>query len=158
GFVGKNSFMWLGPRPRVNIMDPELVKEVLSNNFHYRKPRRNPLVKLLVTGLLNLEGEQWTKRRKIINPAFHMEKLKDMLPAFDLSCSEMMSKWEKMVSAEGSCEVDVWPYLQTLTSDAISRTAFGSNYEEGRRIFQLQREQAEHAIKVLTSVYIPGWR
>ncbi|KAL6977705.1 hypothetical protein U1Q18_026494 [Sarracenia purpurea var. burkii] len=150
--------MWFGPRPRVNIMDPELVKEVLSNHFHYKKPQTNPLAKLLATGLLDLEGEQWAKRRKIINPAFHMEKLKDMLPAFDLSCSEMISKLEKMVSAEGSREVDVWPYLQTLTSDAISRTAFGSNYEEGRRIFQLQREQIEHTIKAVTSVYIPGWR
>ncbi|XP_057463303.1 cytochrome P450 CYP72A219-like isoform X2 [Actinidia eriantha] len=81
-----------------------------------------------------------------------------MLPAFYLSCSEMISNWESLASKEGSCELDVMPYLQTLTSDVISRTAFGSNYEEGRRIFQLQTEQAEHAIKAVSSVYIPGWR
>ena len=81
-----------------------------------------------------------------------------MLPAFYLSCCEMISKWESLLSAEGSHELDVWPCLQTLTSDVISRTAFGSNYEEGRRIFQLQTEQAEHAIKALRSIYIPGWR
>ena len=81
-----------------------------------------------------------------------------MLPAFYLSCSEMISNWESLVSTEGMCELDVFPYLQTLTSDVISRTAFGSNYEEGRKIFQLQTEQAEHAIKAVSSVYIPGWR
>ncbi|XP_058183194.1 cytochrome P450 CYP72A219-like isoform X2 [Rhododendron vialii] len=81
-----------------------------------------------------------------------------MLPAFDTSCSEMISKWENMVSAQGFCELDVWPFLQTLTSDVISRTAFGSNYEEGRRIFQLQAELAEHTIQIISSVYIPGWR
>lgn len=81
-----------------------------------------------------------------------------MLPAFDTSCSEMISAWENMVSTQGFCELDVWPFLQALSSDVISRTAFGSNYEEGRRIFQLQTEQAEHTIKALNSIYIPGWR
>ncbi|XP_028093656.1 cytochrome P450 CYP72A219-like [Camellia sinensis] len=156
---GKNSFMWLGPKPRVNIMDPELIKEILSKNFNFQKVKTNPLSRLLANGLASQDGEQWTKHRKIINPAFHMEKLKHMLPAFYLSCSEMISEWENnIVSAEGSCELDVWPSLQTLSSDVISRTAFGSNYEEGRRIFQLQRVQAELLIQALSTVYIPGWR
>ena len=79
--------MWLGPIPRVNIMDPELVKEVLSKNFDYKIPRINPLVKLLATGLANYDDDQWTKHRKIINPAFHMEKLK-VIPT-SLSTLEM---------------------------------------------------------------------
>ncbi|XP_057463092.1 cytochrome P450 72A397-like [Actinidia eriantha] len=137
---GKNSFMWFGPRPRVNIMDPELVKEVLSKNFNYKKSRSNPLVKFLANALANHDDKLLAKHRKIINPAFHLEKLKHMLPAFYLSCCEMISKWESLVSTEGSRELDVWPCLQTLTCDVISRTAFGSNYEEGRRIFQLQVE------------------
>lgn len=81
-----------------------------------------------------------------------------MLSAFYLSAKEMIRKWEELVSAEGSCELDVWPYLQDMTSDVISRTAFGSSYEEGRRIFQLQRELADLTVKVIQSVYIPGWR
>jgi hypothetical protein len=81
-----------------------------------------------------------------------------MLPAFHQSCSDMISKWESLVSEEGSIELDVWPYLQNLSSDMISRTAFGSNYEEGRKIFELQRELAELAIKSAQSIYIPGWR
>ncbi|CAN4113298.1 unnamed protein product [Withania somnifera] len=69
----------------------------------------------------------------------------------------MLNKWENIVSSEGS-EVDVWPFLQTLTSDAISRTAFGSNYEEGRQIFELQKEQADLIIQAARWIYIPGWR
>ena len=82
-----------------------------------------------------------------------------MVPAFDQSCSEMISKWNKLVSSkEGrSCELDVWPFLQNMTADVISRTAFGSNYEEGRKIFQLQIEQAQLVLKAVRSVYIPGW-
>ncbi|KAK3042451.1 hypothetical protein RJ639_000175 [Escallonia herrerae] len=156
---GKNFFIWAGPRPMVHIMDPDLIREIMTKYFHFQKPRGgNPLTKLLATGLVDYEGDKWTKHRKIISPAFHLEKLKGMLPAFDLSCSEMIGKWEGLVLEKGSCELDVWPYLQTLSSDAISRTAFGSSYEEGRRIFELQTEQAELVIQAAQSLYIPGSR
>lgn len=81
-----------------------------------------------------------------------------MLPALRQSCSDMIIKWESLVSEDGSIELDVWPYLQNLSSDMISRTAFGSSYEEGRNIFELQRELAELVIQSMRSIYIPGWR
>lgn len=70
----------------------------------------------------------------------------------------MVEKWEGMVGPEGSFQVDVWPELQDFTADVISRTAFGSNYKEGRKIFQLQTEQTELILLALQSVYIPGFR
>ncbi|KAM7503123.1 hypothetical protein LguiB_002027 [Lonicera macranthoides] len=153
---GNNFFLWFGTTPRVHIMDPELMKDVLNKYQNFQKLKPNPLVKLLSNGLASHEGEQWAKHRKIINPAFHLERLKFMLPAFYSSCSEMMSKWEKMVSVNGSSELDVWPYLETLTSYIISRMAFDSSYEEGRRIFQLQEEQIKLAVQAALSIYIPG--
>ncbi|KAB1216169.1 hypothetical protein CJ030_MR4G011986 [Morella rubra] len=156
---GKNSFVWMGPTPRVNILNPEQVKDVFSKIYDFRKPAGgNPLIKLLALGLANYEAEKWAKHRKIINPAFHLEKLKNMLPAFHQSCNDMISKWESLVPEKGSIELDAWPYLQNLASDMISRTAFGSSYDEGTKIFKIQREQAELVMTLLQSVYIPGWR
>ncbi|XP_048131166.1 cytochrome P450 72A397-like [Rhodamnia argentea] len=155
---GKDSFMWMGPTPRVNITNPEQLKEIFSKMYDYLKPASNPLVKLLIDGLANHEGEKWARCRKIINPAFHMEKLKLMLPAFYSSCTEMVDSWEKLVLEERLCEVDAWVDLQNLTRDVISRTAFGSSFEEGKRIFELREEQAPLTSKALRSVYIPGWR
>nr|GMD28874.1 cytochrome P450 CYP72A219-like [Ipomoea batatas]GME19763.1 cytochrome P450 CYP72A219-like [Ipomoea batatas] len=150
---GKNAFMWKGPQPEVLIMDPELIREVFTKYTVFQRPPR-----ILLCGLATYEKDKWVKHRRLLNPAFHAEKLKHMVPAFYLSCSEMLSKWEKLVGAEGS-ELDVWPHLRTLTADGISRTAFGSNYEEGRKIFELQQEQTELAIQIARSLYnIPGLR
>lgn len=75
-YAGKNCFIWIGPKPRVYIMDPELIKDVFTNIGEFRKPRINPLSRLLSLGVVSYEGEKWAKHRKIINPAFRIEKLK----------------------------------------------------------------------------------
>ncbi|XP_028796120.1 cytochrome P450 CYP72A219-like isoform X4 [Neltuma alba] len=157
---GMNSFMWFGPYPAVTVANPEDIKEVLSNISVFEKLPHNPLVKLIITGILDYNGDKWVKHRRIINPAFHLEKLKLMLPAFRESCNDMVKKWVRLANEneKGCCEIDVWPFFQTMTSDVISRTAFGSSYEEGQQIFKLQAEQVLLTLQVLRSVYIPGWR
>ncbi|KAJ4975557.1 hypothetical protein NE237_000663 [Protea cynaroides] len=155
---GKKSAFWFGRTPRVYIMDPELIRDILSNKFgHFTKIRVNPLTRFVVSGLVSYEGEKWAKHRRIINPAFHMEKLKHMLSAFYVSCNEMVSKWEKLVTSEGSCELDVWPELRNLTGDVISRAAFGSSFEEGRQIFKLQNEQIKLFVESFRISFIPGF-
>nr|GLL22825.1 cytochrome P450 CYP72A219-like [Ipomoea trifida] len=152
---GKKAFIWKGPEPEVFIMDPELISEIFSKHTVFQKTPSNPLTKLLAYGVVSFEKDKWAKHRRLLNPAFHVEKLKNMVPAFYLSCSEMLSKWEKLVGAEGS-ELDVGPYLRTLTADGISRASFGSNYDEGKKIFELQEEQAVLTIQVVRSMNIPG--
>nr|QFS19022.1 cytochrome P450 72A336v2 [Medicago truncatula] len=153
---GKNSYIWFGIKPRVTLTEPEQIKDVLNKMSEFPKTNYK-IFKLLANALANYEGEKWSKHRKLINPAFHLEKLKIMTPAFFISCNDLINKWEKMLSSDGSCEIDIWPSLQNLASDAISRTAFGSSYEEGKRIFQLQREQAELIVKVVMKSIIPLW-
>ena len=71
-----------------------------------------------------------------------------MLPLFIKCCDDLISKWEEMLSSDGSSEIDVWPFVKNLTADVISRTAFGSSYLEGRRIFQLLKEKIELTLKM----------
>ncbi|RCV26313.1 hypothetical protein SETIT_5G235400v2 [Setaria italica] len=156
---GKISVTWLGPTPRVIVDDPKLVREILANKFgHFRKRKHNGLVKRLANGLVSHDGDKWAAHRKIINPAFHMEKLKKMLPAFAACANELVTRWEGYVESDGSKEIDVWPEFQNLTGDVISRSAFGSSFSEGRRIFQLQSEQAQNLVKMMNTLYLPGFR
>ncbi|KAL7103804.1 hypothetical protein ACP275_08G202100 [Erythranthe tilingii] len=135
---GKNSFMWFGPWPRLNIADPELIKEILSRPDAFQQPLLET-GKILTGGIVFLQDEKWAKHRKIINP--------NMVPLIGLSCSSILQS-----------EIDVWPDLQDLTGDVISRTAFGSSNEEGKRIFQLQRDKTELTLEIFQLTMIPGWR
>ncbi|KAG6635801.1 hypothetical protein CIPAW_11G067600 [Carya illinoinensis] len=124
----KNFFTWIGTTPKVNIMTPEQQKDILSKSYIFRTPYQNPLATLLATGLASYNSEKWAKHRKSINPAFHLEKLKNVLPRLHQSCNDMISKWGSLA-------------------------AFGSSYEEGRMIFELQIELVELAIK--SSQFLP---
>ncbi|KAG6416838.1 hypothetical protein SASPL_124279 [Salvia splendens] len=155
---GEKCFVWFGPTPAIVVMKPELVREVLSKSIVFQKLPGRPFVRLMSKGLVTLETDKWAKHRRLINPAFHVNKLEHMVPSFYLSCDDMLSKWDEIVGSKGCCEVDVWPYLQKLTSDVISRTAFGSSYLEGSKIFELQQELAQHIALANRSVYIPGYR
>ena len=70
----------------------------------------------------------------------------------------MIRKWETLLAEKSCLELDAQPHFDDLTSDVISRTTFGNCHAQGRKIFKLQKEQAELTGQVLKSVYIPGWR
>ncbi|KAL5709347.1 hypothetical protein ACHQM5_020048 [Ranunculus cassubicifolius] len=156
---GKVSMFWYGTRPNLIIADPELVKEALSYKLgHIEKPPQDPHVSSLSIGLVTMEGEKWIKQRKLVNPAFHIDKIKGMTPAFLSSCVDLIERWKKSASPQGFCDIDVWTDIQNFTADVISKTAFGSNFEEGKKIFELQKEQTVLVMEATQSLYIPGWR
>ncbi|ERN10098.1 hypothetical protein AMTR_s00013p00261010 [Amborella trichopoda] len=70
----------------------------------------------------------------------------------------MMDRCERLIGEEGKREMDVLLELQYLSADVISRKAFGSSFEEGKNIFELQCEQAALLIEVIKKTYIPGSR
>jgi cytochrome P450 len=75
-YAGKKCFMWVGPKQSVFIMNLEQIKDILTKIGLFLKQPTNPLTRLLALGVVTYEGEKWAKHRKIINPAFRIEKLK----------------------------------------------------------------------------------
>ena len=71
-----------GPIPTITITNPEQIKEVLNKIYDFQKPNTFPLSRLVASVLFSYEGDKWAKHRRIINPAFHLEKIKVLLSFF----------------------------------------------------------------------------
>ncbi|GFS40957.1 cytochrome P450 superfamily protein [Actinidia rufa] len=136
GVIGATFLVWFGPTVRLTVSDPDLIREIFtSKSEFYEKNEAHPLIKQLEgDGLLSLKGEKWAHHRKIITPTFHMENLKLLVPVAAKSVVEMLEKWVAEADS-GEVEIEVWEWFQTLTEDIITRTAFGSSYEDGKAIF-----------------------
>ncbi|MBA0797512.1 hypothetical protein Gohar_008204 [Gossypium harknessii] len=150
---GRNFLYWDGVRPELVISEPELIKEVLKNS-EKTFPKRKPTIfinKLLGNGLVTVEGEKWVKQRKLANNVFHGESLKDMRPAIIASVETMLKKWKGQVGKE----IEVFHEFKLLTSEVISRTAFGSSYLEGEKIFEMLNKLSIVLSRNLSNTGIP---
>ncbi|XP_065850280.1 cytochrome P450 734A1 [Euphorbia lathyris] len=156
---GATFLVWFGPTVRLAVSDPDLIREIFTTNSHfYEKIEAHPLVKQLEgDGLLSLKGPKWLLHRKIISPTFHMENLKLLVPVVAKSVTDMLDEWSS-ISKSDEVEIEVSEWFQTLTEDVITRTAFGSSYEDGKVIFRLQAQQMLLASESFQKVSIPGYR
>ncbi|CAN0916589.1 Cytochrome P450 CYP749A22 [Linum grandiflorum] len=126
---GKNYLQWYGSRAQLVVTEPDLIKEVLAaKDGSYEKEAFLVIMRdLLGDGLVVSRGEKWTKMRRLANHGFHGESLKGMVPAM-IASIEMM----------------------------LERTAFGSSYWEGHKVFELLTKMVSIIFRNEYSVRIPG--
>jgi len=157
---GRTFLYWFGARPNMCIADVNVVKQVLfDRNGLYPKNIGNPnIARLLGKGLVLTDGDDWKRHRKVVHPAFNMDKLKMMTVTMSDCAGSMMSEWKAKLAKGGDVEIELSSQFEELTADVISHTAFGSSYTEGKRVFLAQRELQFLAFSTVFNVQIPGFR
>ncbi|CAN0896337.1 Cytochrome P450 CYP749A22 [Linum grandiflorum] len=158
--LGRNYLQWYGSRAQLVVTEPDLIKEVLNTkDGAYEKYAFLDFLKdLLGDGLLVSRGEKWTKMRRLANHAFHGESLKGMVPAMIASVEMMLKRWENISHGGGEqrIEIDALQEFRILTSEIISRTAFGSSYLEGQKVFELLMNMVSIISRNQFRVRVPG--
>ncbi|KAI4353442.1 hypothetical protein L6164_002391 [Bauhinia variegata] len=138
---------------------PELAKQVLSNKSgFYRKPETVSSTKALIgeEGLILRDGSEWAKHRRILNPAFSMDKLKVMIKRMAACTISMLDEWEREASEAKYKKIQMDEQFRELTADIIAHTAFGSSFVQGREAFNAQRELLKQSATLNAYVFIPG--
>ncbi|TVT98480.1 hypothetical protein EJB05_56208 [Eragrostis curvula] len=159
---GTQFLYWFGPQPRIFLSDYDSVRQILSNKSgHFLKTDAHPtILAMLGKGLVLVEGTDWVRHRRVVNPAFAMDKLK-MMTTTMVSCAECLIKeWQDQASnsKSGETEVEFSKQFQELTANVISRTAFGSSYKEGKEVFHAQKQLLAIAMATLLNVPLPGFK
>ncbi|KAK7344325.1 hypothetical protein VNO77_13797 [Canavalia gladiata] len=157
---GETFLYWFETDPRICIADPELAKEILSNKFgFYAKPKTRPsIIAMIGDGLVLINGLEWVKRRRILNPAFSMDKLKIMISRMAACTISMLDEWKSqaMEAKDKFKTLEMNEEFRELTADIISHTAFGVSFVQGKEAFNAQRELQYYCAASSVNVFIPG--
>ncbi|TVU12235.1 hypothetical protein EJB05_45868, partial [Eragrostis curvula] len=159
-FISRVFLSWNGPRPALCAGNYDMVKRILSDRSGlYAKPDPGPdIMALLGMGLVFTEGDDWARHRRVVHPAFAMDKLKAMTGTMAACAAEVIRSWEARAQAKGDkvTTVEVGQQFTELTADVISHTAFGSSYRQGKEVFLAQRELQFIAFASINNVRVPG--
>ena len=113
------------------LVHPDDVKRVLQDNhFAYHKDPFSfgKLKETIGEGLLTSEGDFWLRQRRLIQPAFHRQRIAALGGIMTDSALAMLDRWE--VHARAGDEVDVAAEMMRLTLDVVAKSMFGADVVE----------------------------
>jgi cytochrome P450 len=98
------------------------VQHVTSNPTIYVKPGfvRKAIERVLGKGVLTAEGERHKRQRKVLNPAFSTDYIRNIVPIFSAKATELVTMLLDDVTAQPAEGIDVLPLLNRVTLDIIS--------------------------------------
>ncbi|CAA0833047.1 cytochrome P450- family 709- subfamily B-polypeptide 1 [Striga hermonthica] len=151
---GKVFLNWHGSECQLFVTEPNMVKEILMNRggVFPKMDMDGYANKLLGRALITNEGEKWSKIRKLADYTFHSESLKSMTTKMSSSVELMLERWK---GYEGK-EIDVFKEFGLLTTEVISRTAFGSSYLEGKHVFEMVAKLTSIVVRNVYKVKVPS--
>jgi cytochrome P450 len=127
------------------VSHPDGIRHVLVDNARnyskdtatYRKVRS-----LLGNGLLTSDGDAWLRRRRIIQPAFHHERMAVLAPLVTDATAAMLARWRR---SSGRDSLDVTQEMRRLALQVVAAALLGSDLcEEGEAIGRVVCDVIQH--------------
>jgi cytochrome P450 len=115
-----------GREPAYLVNHPDLVRHVLADNAaNYSKDTfiNGNFKAFVAEGLLVSEGERWRQRRRLVQPAFHRDRLAAYGDAMVEDATRIADRWEPLVGS--GRPVDLASEMGTLTMLITARVLFG---------------------------------
>jgi cytochrome P450 len=147
----------LGPGDVVFVCDPESIKRLFgADRVNTIAPGRNIVLRPLLgpQSLLLQEGDEHLRRRKLMLPPFHGERMRDYESAIAEVTEDELAGWPR-----GS-EFAIHPSMQAITLEVILRAVFGVTDADRRRELRdgLVAILAKSASPAAVGLTVPGLR
>ncbi|XP_024215216.1 probable cytochrome P450 6a14 [Halyomorpha halys] len=121
--------VWSFWKPKLLILDPELIEQILIKDFSYFTDREVPnddnKNDPLANHLVNQNGNNWKTLRSKLSPIFSSGKLKTMIQQV-MECSDVCVEHIGQKAAAGK-PLEVREEMAGFTMDVIGSCAFGLN-------------------------------
>lgn len=142
----------LGPLRSYLITHPDGVKRVLQEHVkNYTKDHVSySIVRWLAgNGLLTSQGDFWLRQRRLVQPAFHRQRLAAMAAMMVQRTEAMLDRWEAP-AAQGTA-LDMSNEMMQLTLDIVGDALFGTNVRD-------QAAAVEHGFSILSAQVVDRFR
>lgn len=142
----------------VHVWHPPFIKHILQTKFDdYGLAVDRKAMKLLFRkGLLTNDGASWRQQRKLVQPAFHKDRLAFLLPKIVAAVGERMSRWQGFQTRREA--FDVYAEMKDLTNDIIARTLLGSEtFPEAAELGELLLHLKEETLFRFYRPSFPTW-
>src|SRR5262245_45952575 len=147
----------LGPRRAMLVYHPDGIEEILvtRNRDFVKSPGVRLLLRRLIgNGLFLAEGGSWLRQRRLVQPAFHRQRVAVYGEVMTACTARRLSVWH-----EGDV-LDMHAEMMTLTQVIVAKTLFDADVaDESYAIAQTSNVLAEEFGTRLRSVvqFIPDW-
>ncbi len=114
--------------PTYLVNHPDYIKHVLLENYrNYNKdvPINRILKSVLGNGLITNDGASWLHQRRLIQPAFHRQRVAAFGTLMTATATEMLQRWD--TRSEGDAVLDVANEMMGLTLRVVGLALFGAD-------------------------------
>jgi len=140
------------------VQNPELIQYILQeNNRNYTKSLRYEQLKyLLGNGLLTSEGEFWLRQRRMIQPAFHKNKLQLLCDEMVACTAETIKNLQKNFSGK---EINIASEMMALTLQIVGKTLLNADVKSDAKNVGVALSFLLKAVnkRTRTPVLLPLW-
>ncbi len=150
----------IGPRIVHLLSHPDHIKHVLVTNApNYQKdtPSSAKIGSITGPGLLTSNGDAWRQQRRLMQPAFHSERIATFAPIMTAATAAMLTRWRQ--HADRGTPLDIASEMMRLTYTIVGKTLFGADVTaDSDRVEQAAGLVMAHAYHRLeTIVDPPAW-
>ena len=120
-----------GIHPMILTSDPNFIQHILQKNPRkYGKCNRqfDNIKQFWGQGLLTNDGPSWLRQRRLIQPGFHKNRLREVMKLMDQVTDEFLNGLDESIRRQPT--IDMHSQMKELTCRIIAHTIFSSHLEE----------------------------